>query len=82
VASAVAYELGDPHGTWQPELHELFTHLRDPNVHGGLDSATPVPHPAGLNLHPVHAAASTERATAYVELLEKIVHRLGSKLPG
>jgi hypothetical protein len=82
VASAVAYELGEPHGTWQPELHELFTHLRNPNVHGGLDSATPVPHPAGPNLHPVHAAASTERATAYVELLEEIVHRLGSKLPG
>jgi hypothetical protein len=82
VASTIAYELGEPHGTWQPELHELFTHLRDPNVHGGLRSATPVPHPAGPNLHPVHAAASTERATAYVELLEEIFRRLGSKLPG
>lgn len=80
VASVIAYELGEPPGTWQPELHKLFTHLRDPNVHGGLDSATPVPHPAGLSLHPVHAAASVERATAYVDLLEQIVHRLGAKL--
>jgi hypothetical protein len=80
VASVVAYDLGEPHGTWQPELHELFTHLRNPNVHGGLNSATPVPHPAGPNLHPVYAAASTEHATAYVDLLDEIVHRLGSKL--
>lgn len=80
VASTVAYELGEPHGTWQSELHELFTHLRNPNVHGGLDAATPVAHPAGPNLHPVHAAASTERATLYVDLLEAIIHRLGSKL--
>jgi hypothetical protein len=83
VASALAYELGEPPGTWQRELHELFTHLRNPNVHGCLDaSTTPVPHPAGPNPHPVHAAATTERATAYVELLEEIVRRLGSKLPG
>ena len=80
VASALAYELGEPHGTWQRELHELFTHLRNLNVHGGLDAATPVPHPAGPNLHPVHAAASTEQATEYVELIEKIVRRLNSKL--
>ena len=80
VASALTYELGEPHGTWQRDLQELFTHLRNPNVHGGLDAATPVPHPAGPNLHPVHAAASTERATEYVELLEKIVRRLNSKL--
>jgi hypothetical protein len=59
-ASAVVYELGEPHGTWQPELHELFTRLRNPNVHGGLSSATPVPHPAGPNLHPVHAVPCRE----------------------
>jgi len=82
VASVVAYELGEPHGTWQSELHNLFTHFRHPNVHGGLGFATPVTHPAGPNLHPVYAAANKEQAAVYVDLLEEIVRRLGSKLLG